>query len=169
MALIENDEKKANCCRDCILGMDLLARRLPDGRGKYRTYSGSFFTIMIFLLFWIFIIVAIVELNDDSKDSETVFYETEANIKSTGYLPMVQYYEQTKYGHYPVDEVVPVVGQDDEKLFNFAVGLVDPEDTSVDYSSITPDIGKLEIYYRKRFLNNNSESTALFTYEHINV
>ena len=82
---------------------------------------------------------------------------------------MVQYYETTKYGHYPVDEVVPVAGQDDEKLFNFAVGLVDPKDTSVDYSSITPDIGKLEIYYRRRLLNNNSESPALFTYEHVNV
>ena len=68
MALIENDEKKANCCRDCILGMDLLARRLPDGRGKYRTYSGCFFTLLIFVLFGFFIYVAIMDFNDDSKD-----------------------------------------------------------------------------------------------------
>ena len=81
-------------------------------------------------------------------------------------VPAVQYYEQTKYGHYPVEEVVPVAGKDDEKLFNFAVGFVDPQDTSVDYSIITPEIGKLEIYYRKRITNNNADSNALFIYEH---
>lgn len=67
MAYIEPD-KKANCCRDCILGMDLLARRLPDGRGKYRTYSGVFFTLIIFLSFGAFLAFAIMEHNGEFDD-----------------------------------------------------------------------------------------------------
>ena len=54
-------------------------------------------------------------------------------------------------------------------LFNIAVGFVDPQDTSVDYSDITPNIGKLEIYYRRRLMNEIGESPALFTYEHVNI
>ena len=101
---------------------------------------------------------------------ETLITDAAADTKSTGSFPTVQYYDQTKYGHFPVDEVVPVAGKDDEKLFNFAVGFVDPQDTSVDYSALTPEIGKLDIYYRRRLMNNDTaESTALFTYEHVSI
>ena len=62
--VIEKD-KKANCCRDCILGMDLLARRLPDGRGIYRTYSGCCFTLIIFLAFSAFVAFSIMDYNGE--------------------------------------------------------------------------------------------------------
>ena len=62
--VIEKD-KKANCCRDCILGMDLLARTLPEGRGSYRTYSGCCFTLIIFLAFTAFFAYFIMEYNGE--------------------------------------------------------------------------------------------------------
>ena len=57
-------------------------------------------------------------------------------------------------------------GIDDEKLFNFAIGFLDPQDSRVDYTAITPEIGKLEVYYRRRTEEFSSDSNALFKYDH---
>ena len=47
-------------CAECILGMDLFARTLPE-RGpkkevKHRTLSGVFFSVLVLLFFTLFVV-----------------------------------------------------------------------------------------------------------------